>query len=140
MDAGTLSSLAVSGVALVVGLLTYRNNRAGQNATARIEDKKVELNGKQFDLQALGQTVQTLQAEVARLDGDLGEEREARRAAESRADEEREARKRAEQSAEDAKREATRAMRKLTRRVAQLEQVLREHDMPVPPALADVDL
>lgn len=133
MQPAVASALVLAAASLLVGLLTYRNNRAGQNATNVIESKKVDLEEfrevqtrNEKALERADKEREADRARIERLEEALMEERQAREAADERAAAAETRAQRAEQRAE-----------RLERRVTQLEQVLRDHDMSVPPPLPD---
>lgn len=135
MDAGVASSLAVSVVALVAAYLTYRNNRAGQTATDKIETRKLDRD--EFD-----SLREELWAQLEGVKADLREEREMRVESDRRAEAAERRALAAEKRATEAEKRATEAQkngaaatRKLAKRVEQLENLIRELGATVPPPL-----
>jgi flagellar biosynthesis GTPase FlhF len=130
VEPAVASALLLAAASLGVGLLTYRNNRAGMTATNAIENRKVDQS--EFD-----SITRELRASLVDVRRDLDEEREMREKADERAAAAEQRAQRAEERADAAERKSAEVTGRLTKRVEQLEQVLRENDMTVPPALPD---
>lgn len=122
MNPAVASALVLAAASLLVGLLTARNNRVGQSATTAIESRKVDLDEFREYRETVSERLGWAEKRIGELEDMVKDERERREEAEQRAG-------RAERRAEQAEARAAR----LERRVGQLEQVLRDHDMPVPP-------
>jgi hypothetical protein len=101
VDPAVASALVLGAVSLCVGLLTYRNNRAGQSATNVIENRKVDQS--EFD-----SITRELRESLESVKEDLQHEKDQRRLSNGYA--------------------------------RTLAQVLRDHDMPVPPPPDGLDL
>ncbi len=127
-EASIIAALIVGIVSLVTALIAQRQNRAGARATEVLQKSANELDERKVDLDYFKEYRDSMDERLRRLEADVKEEREARMVAEKRADE-------AEQRAKEAERRAVR----LERRVAQLEDVLRDHNIVVPP-YDDADL
>jgi NAD-specific glutamate dehydrogenase len=115
VDPGVASALVVAVGGLVVSLVTNRNNRRGQQSTSEIEGRRVGRD--EFD-----SITRELRESLDDVKKELADERDLRAKSDERA-----------AAADERAKTATAATRRLVRRVEQLENVLRDHDMPVPP-------
>ncbi len=114
-DPGVYAAL-VAGVFSVIALvITTRQNRKGAEATNALNERVVDRD----DFEAV----------MTRMERDLERSEKRITDLETRLEAEVDARERAEERAVGAERRAA----ALERRVTQLEEVLRQHDIPVPP-------
>lgn len=135
MNPALASAIVTTLGVLIVGLLTYRQNRKGAAATNALNQRANELAERVVDredfetiVEQLRTSLADVRSELAQVKRDLAAEVAARREAEKRATA-------AERRAEAAERRADAAEKRvdlLQRRVVQLERVLREQDIPVP--------
>lgn len=150
MNPAVASAIVTTIGVIVVGVLTYRQNRKGAAATNALNQRANELAERVVDREdfetivaQLRTSLADVRTELAQVKEDLAAEVKARREAETRAaDAERRA-EAAERRAEAAERRAGQAERRATRlelRVGQLERVLRDAQIPVPPVGDEPDL
>jgi hypothetical protein len=121
-------TLVAGGVALLVAWLTARNTRRGQDQTALVEAHRLGDDGKRVDLSVLTESLDELRLRVESLSAELAAEHRARVTADKRATTAAEDARKAHLRADAAGRRAT----GLERRIAQLEQAMREADIAVP--------
>lgn len=114
-DPAVLSAVVIALGSLAVAVVTRNQNIKGAAATNALSSRVVDREDFQAIVEELRQSLVDVRAELADVRLELKSESAAR--------------ERAERRAGDAERRAVR----LERRVSQLEQVLREHDIPVPP-------
>lgn len=115
MTPAVWSAIVIALGSLAVAVVTNRQNQKGAKATNALTERVVDREDFQAIVDELRESLTDVRTELAEVKRALAEEVTARREAERRA-----------QRAED---QAAR----LERRVSQLEQVLRDHDIPVPP-------
>lgn len=126
MTPGSWLAFAAVGIpaiaALVVGLRNTSTTRQTANRSASLEEFDLLRIALRAELNEAKADVKDALARIDALEGDVAEERTKREKAEARAT-----------AAEDRAASAERSVQRLQRRVTQLETVLREHDMSVPP-------
>ena len=140
MDPGVLAAIVIAVGGIIVNQLTSRNNRKGQIATNELDKRKVSVDEFRELRTELREQLDDAKSRIETLEGALAEEKEARESSDARAiaadkrsaaaDKRAEA---AEQRLVEVESAATSATKRLQRRIEQLEKVLTEHDMPVPP-------
>lgn len=129
--ATTLSGLFVLVGTVITAVLTSRSNRKGAEATAKLAKDANNLSERVVDREDFDAVMTRMEKDLERSDKritDLERRLEAEVTAREKAEERAVA---AEKRADEAERSTSR----LERRVSQLEQVLRDHDIPVPPVV-----
>lgn len=122
IDATVASSIVIALGSLSVALVTQRQNRKGAQATNVLSTATNALSERVVDREDFDAVMNRMQKALDRADVRIGQ-------LETKLEAEGEARQRAEHRAERAEKRAY----ALERRVTQLEQVLRDNDITVPP-------
>lgn len=122
MDAGVISALVIAAGSVLVAVVTTRQNRQGQKATEKLNERVVNREDFEKVMDRMDKDLVRYEKRVGDLENRLDDEVKERMKADDRASE---AEKRAERVEKHAER--------LEKRVRQLVAVLEEHDIPVPP-------
>lgn len=122
MNPAVWSALITASGLFLIAVITNHQNKRGEKATNALAARVVDREDFDAVMTRMEKDLERSDKRITDLERRLEAEVDAREKAEARA-------VRAEQRADEAERRGAR----LEKRVSQLEQVLRDHDIPVPP-------
>lgn len=134
-DPALWSSLVIGLGGIFVAIFTTRQNRRAAEATNKLEKRVVDRGDFESVMSRMEADLARSDRRIDDLEARLEAEVTAREKAEERAEQAEERAGRAEKRAERGEKRAD----ALERRVTQLEEVLRQHDIPVPPQPSSID-